>query len=213
MQRSTIRTMHTTADSQTSSQAILDFLAARSVVRSTDLTALGIARTALQRMEKQGKIVRLGRGLYALATADLGERASLAAVARRVPNGVLCLLSALRFHDMTTENPFEIWLAIDRNARSPVIAGLPLRVVRCNTATLGQGVEEHQVVGVTARVTTPARTVADCFKFRSKVGLDVAIAALRDYRHDRKGSQDELWQAAVVDRVARVMRPYMEAVL
>ncbi len=203
--------MNSLSHNQTS-KTVLDLVAAQGILRPADLQGTGIARSALQRLERQGRLVRMGRGLYALAGADLGEGASIAAVGRRVPNGVVCLLSALRFHGMTTENPSEIWLAIDRKDRRPVIAGLSLRVVRFSSALLSVGVETHVIDGVEVRITNQARTVADCFKYRSKVGLDVALAALRSYVQDRKGSADDLWQAAVMCRVANVMRPYLETV-
>ena len=190
----------------------LDLVAAKGVLRPADLQGLGIARTVLQRLERQGRLVKLGRGLYALAGAELGESAMLAAASRRVPTGVVCLLSALRLHDMTTENPSEIWLAIDRKARRPVIAGLPLRIVRFSPALLREGTDSQVIDGVEVRVTNPARTVADCFKYRSKIGIDVALAALRSYVRDRKGTADDLWCEAVRCRVANVMRPYLDAV-
>jgi predicted transcriptional regulator of viral defense system len=191
--------------------AVLDLVGAKGVLRPVDLQGLGIARTALQRLERQGRLVRLGRGLYALAGAEMGESAALAAVSRRVPDGIVCLLSALRFHHMTTENPSEIWLAIDRKARRPVIAGLRLRIARFKPALLREGIEFHRIDGVEVQVTTPARTVADCFKYRAKIGMDVALAALQSYVWDRKGTADDLWREAVNCRVANVMRPYLES--
>ena len=193
-------------------KTVLDLVATKGVLRPADLQGLGIARTALQRLEQQGRLTKLGRGLYALAGGDLGESATLAAASRRVPEGVVCLLSALRFHDMTTENPSEIWLAIDRKARRPVIAGLPLRIVRFSPGLLREGTEAHGIDGVEVRVTTPARTVADCFKYRGKIGIDVALAALQSYIRNRRGTADDLWREAVNCRVANVMRPYLEAV-
>jgi predicted transcriptional regulator of viral defense system len=160
-------------------------------------------------MVAAGELERLGRGLYALPSAEPTERRTLAEVARAVPAGVVCLLSALRFHDLTTQAPYEVWVAIGRKAWRPQAAGLPVRVVRMSGAALTAGVEEHNVEGVTVRVYGPAKTVADCFKFRGKVGLDVAIEALRDYWRGG-GSLDELHRYAEVCRVARVMRPYVE---
>jgi len=167
----------------------------------------------LQQLEHQGLLVKLGRGLYALATGQLGEHVTLAVVSRRVPQGVLCLLSALRFHAMTTESPHEVWLAINRSAHRPVIDGVSLRIVQCRLADYEGHVEHHVVDNVPITVTTPARTVADCFRYRSKVGLDVALAALRAYMVDKKGTIDELWQAATACRVATVLRPYLEAIV
>jgi predicted transcriptional regulator of viral defense system len=124
----------------------------------------------------------------------------------------VCLLSALRFHGLTTQNPFEIWLAIDRKAWRPRLVHPPLRLLYLSRAALGQGVEEHDVDGVTVRVFSAAKTVADCFKFRNKIGTDVAVEALRDYRRQHPKSLDAVWRFAEVDRVTRVIGPYLEAV-
>ena len=201
----------TTPPDNPTSQTVLALAAARGILRPSDLAGTGIARATLQRLVQTGALVRLGRGLYALADADPSEHTSLAAVARKVPHGVVCLLSALRFHGMTTENPFQVWLAIDRKARLPASSGTQLRIVRFAPHLLQQGVKPHDIDGVTVRITTPARTVADCFRYRAKIGLDVALAALRSYMRDGKGTMDELWQAALDCRVANVMRPYLEA--
>ncbi len=135
----------------------------------------------------------------------------LALASRRVPHGLICLLSALRFHDLTTQNPSRIWLAIDRKARAPREPELPLQIVRFSGPALSEGVEEHAVDGVPVRVYSSAKTVADCFEYRRKIGLDVALEALREYLHSRRGSIDELWRYAGVCRVQNVMRPYLEA--
>ncbi len=201
----------TTAENNQSAETVLALASVNGILRPADLRDTGIARTVLQRLVQAGLLVKHGRGLYALADADLGEHTSLAAVARRVPHGVICLLSALRFHGMTTENPFEVWLAIDRKARRPSASGTQLHIVRFAAKLLTNGVAPHNIDGVSVRVTSPARTVADCFRYRAKIGQDVALGALRSYIQDRKGSMDELWQAAVDCRVANVMRPYLEA--
>jgi predicted transcriptional regulator of viral defense system len=136
---------------------------------------------------------------------------SLEEACKRVPHGIVCLLSALRFHGLTTQAPFEVWLAIDRKARLPRLGALPLRIVRFSGRALKEGVEEHRIEGVPVKTYNPAKTVADCFKYRNKIGLDVALEALRDCRRQRKCTNDELWRYAKVCRVANVMRPYMEA--
>jgi predicted transcriptional regulator of viral defense system len=165
---------------------------------------------AVQRLCERGVLRRLGRGIYGLADAEFTEHHTLAEAARRVPAGVVCLLSALRFHELTTQNPFEVWLAIDGKAHQPKVDWHPLRIVRFSGAALTFGVEERDVEGVPVRVTSPAKTVADCFKYRNKIGVDVAVEALAAYRRERRGSVDELLRAAV-DRVTVVMRPYLEA--
>lgn len=149
--------------------------------------------------------------MYYLPDAELTEHRSLAEAAKRVPKGVICLLSALRFHELTTQSPFQVWIAIDRKAHRPASDGLSLRVVRFSGEPLTAGVEGHQIEGVTVKVYSAAKTVADCFKYRQKIGLDVALEALRDYRRGRRGPADELWRYAKICRVANIMRPYMEA--
>ena len=146
-------------------------------------------------------------------TLDEGftEKRMLAETAIRVPHGVICLLTALRFHDLTTQNPGEIWLAIAHNARTPREPGLPLRIVYLSGAALAAGVEVHQIDGASVRVYDAAKTVVDCFKFRNKVGTDVAIEALRDYLRRRGRSANALWRYAKIDRVSTVILPYLEA--
>lgn len=181
------------------------------VLRSRDFAAHGVSRVALQRLCERGVLRRLGRGLYGLADAKLTEHHSLAEAAQRVPAGLVCLLSALRFHELTTQNPFEVWLAIDVKAHKPKVDWPPLRVVRFSGEALTFGAEAHRVEGVPVRITSPAKTVADCFKYRNKIGADVAVEALAAYRRERRGTVDELLRAATVDHVAVVMRPYLEA--
>jgi predicted transcriptional regulator of viral defense system len=181
------------------------------ILRPRDLDRHGIARTYLQRLEARGLLERAGRGLYRLPSADATEHHSLAAACKLIPRGVVCLLSALRFHDLTTQAPFEIWLAIDRRDRRPMQRTPPLRIVRFSGRALTDGVELHQVEGVEARIYGPAKTVADCFKYRNKIGLDVALEALRDYRRRYPNGIDDLWHFARICRVANVMRPYLEA--
>jgi predicted transcriptional regulator of viral defense system len=180
-------------------------------MRSIDFEAHGVSRATVQRLCERGILRRLGRGIYGLADAELTEHHTLAEAARRVPAGVVCLLSALRFHELTTQNPFEVWLAIDGKAFKPKVDWPPVRIVRFSGAALTFGVEEHDVEGVPVRVTSPAKTVADCFKYRNKIGVDVAVEALAAYRRERRGSVDELLRAAAVDRVAVVLRPYLES--
>ena len=183
------------------------------VLRPRDLAQYGIPRAYLVRLQRQGRLARVGRGLYMLPHAAISEHHSLAEAGKRVPHGVVCLLSALRFHDLTTQAPFEVWLAIHPKARRPRAPELPLRIVRFSGASLSEGVEEHSVDGVLVRVYSPAKTVADCFKYRNKIGLDVALEALRDTWRQRRANIDELWHFAQVCRVAAVMRPYLEALV
>jgi predicted transcriptional regulator of viral defense system len=126
--------------------------------------------------------------------------------------GVVCLLSALRFHDLTTQSPFEVWLAIGEKSRLPKQENPQLRIVRFSAKALTYGVQSHRIEGVPVRVFTPAKTVADCFRYRNKIGLDVALEALRDCKRKRKATMDEIWKAAKVCRMANVMRPYLESI-
>jgi predicted transcriptional regulator of viral defense system len=191
---------------------LLDLARQRGVLRPRDLAPLGIPRQTLARLYRRGVFDRVGRGLYVLADADVTEHHTLAETARRVPHGVVCLLSALRFHDLTTQDPFEVWLAIENKARRPAPGRVPLHIVYVSGDAFTQGVESHEVEGVEVRVYGMAKTVADCFKYRSRVGLDVALEALRDYRRSGGFDADALWQAAKVCRVSTVIRPYLEAV-
>ena len=181
------------------------------MLRVRDLTAAGIHPEYLRRLCAAGDLTRLGRGLYAPADMELEAHHSLAEVCKKVPHGVVCLLSALRFHEIGTQNPSEVWLAIDRKAARPRNPSPPVHLVRFSGQALTYGAEEHRVEGVTVRVYGPAKTVADCFKYRNKIGLDVALEALRDVRQRKSVPLNQLWEAARVCRVANVMRPYLEA--
>ncbi|NLC57637.1 MAG: transcriptional regulator [Armatimonadetes bacterium] len=182
-----------------------------SVLRTRDIEALGISRQQLSHLCRRGVVRRVARGLYSLPDVAASTHHSLAEATKRVPRGVVCLLSALRFHGFTTQAPAEVWMAIDAKSWQPVVAELPIRIVRFSGDALVAGVEEHEVDGVMVHVYSPAKTVADCFKFRNKIGLDVALEALREGWRERRFSMDELWRCAKVCRVANVMRPYLDA--
>jgi predicted transcriptional regulator of viral defense system len=184
----------------------------KGIFRLAEARALGVHPEQVRRMTRQGELTRLGRGLYAPATFALGEHHTLAEVAKRVPKGIVCLLTALRFHGIGTQHPREVWLAVDRRAGVPRLDVAAVRVVRISGAALTAGIDEHDVEGVTVRVTSPAQTVVDCFRFRNRIGVDVAVEALRDYRRLRKGTVDELWRQAEQLRMTRVMRPYWDAI-
>ena len=190
---------------------VLELVRQAGVLRPRDLDPYGLPREHLRRLRDKGLLEQVARGLYVLTEADLGAHFGLVTACKRVPHGVVCLLSALRFHEVTTQAPFEVWMAVDRSARLPEAPDLPLRIVRFSGEALSQGIEIHQVEGAEVRVYAPSKTVADCFKYRSKIGVDVAVEALRDYLRLRKGTVDELWRYAGVCRVKSVMRPYLEA--
>lgn len=194
-------------------RALLDLVRKQGVLRSADLRPRGIPREYLSRLHREGILGRASRGVYYLPETELTEHHSLAEAIKIAPRGVVCLLSALRFHELTTQSPFEVWLALDRKAHRPVGGGVPLHVVRFSGQALTAGIKEHLVEGVNVRVYSPAKTVADCFKYRNKIGLDVALEALRDYWKRERANADELWKYAKICRVANVMLPYMEALV
>ncbi len=189
---------------------VLELTRERGYVRPRDLAGLGVSRPQLARLVARGLLERVGYGLYRAPEAAITEHHTLAQVAARAPGGVACLLTALRFHELTTQNPFEVWLAIGRKAARPRLDGLPVRVVYFSGAAFAAGVEERRVEGVPVRVYCPAKTVADCFKYRNTVGLDVALEALRETWRARRATMDDLWRYATICRVANVMRPYLE---
>lgn len=180
--------------------------------RSRDLGRYGISRMELQAAVAAGLLERAGRGLYLLpGSSTVTGQHTLAQVAQRIPQGIFCLLSALRFHELTTQNPPEVWVALPPSAWRPCLDVVAVRLVHFSGPALTEGVEQHRVEGVPVRVTSPAKTVADCFKFRGKVGLDVALEALRETWKARRATMDELQHYAGTCRVARVMRPYLES--
>ena len=180
------------------------------VLRVRDLTSRGIHPEYLRRLCQKGLLTRTGRGLYVAADAEISVHHGLAQAGKRVPHGVICLLSALQFHELGTQSPFEVWMALDRRAARPRMDYPPLRIVRFSGKALTEGIEEHTIESVRVRVYNPAKTVADCFKYRNKIGLDVALEALRDYREQKQCSNDDLWRFAKICRVANIMRPYLE---
>ncbi len=186
-------------------------LAAKGPVRARDLDKLGVPRAYLKRLCDRGRLEQVDRGLYRLADAPVTELSSLAEVSKRVPHAVIGLLSALQVHAMTTEAPHAVWILIDRHARTPTLRSPAFEVVRASGRALSHGVETRVIDSVKVRMTTPAKTVADCFRFRRHVGMEVALAALRDYLAKRKGSIDALVDAARADRIYPFLRPYLEA--
>jgi predicted transcriptional regulator of viral defense system len=194
------------------SDEVLTTVRSMGAIRSREAEARGISRKHLQRLAEQGFLYRATRGVYVPTDAALTETQSLVEVATRVPGGIFCLLTALRFHELTTQNPFEVWVALPPRARRPRLDYPPLRIASFTGDAFTEGMEEHQVGEALLRIYSPAKTVADCFKYRNKIGLDVALEALRDYRRKFRGGSDQLWHFAQVCRVANVMRPYMEAI-
>ena len=196
----------------THTQRVLDLATQKGLLRASDLDAIDAPRVVLTRLTAAGVLERVGRGLYRLPDAHGSEFESLAIVATKVPQAVFCLLTALQFHELTTQLPRQIWIAMPRGSHSPRIDYPPIRMVQMAGRAHLSGVEEHLCNEVKVRIYSPAKTVVDCFKHRNKIGLDVALEALKDAWRTRKASADDLWRYAQDCRVATVMRPYMEAV-
>ncbi|TYT76034.1 type IV toxin-antitoxin system AbiEi family antitoxin domain-containing protein [Desulfobotulus mexicanus] len=192
---------------------ILELAREKGIIRAMDVEALGISRNYLYRMHKAGLLERCAVGLYKLTEAPVNENFYLAEIAKRLPRAVICLVSALSYHGLTTQIPHEIWLTIPRASWLPHVDYPPVNLTYVSGLAYSFGIQEHVINGVSVRIYSPAKTVADCFKFRSKVGLDVAIEALREAWRSRKVTMDELVEAAGVDRVSKIMRPYLEAVV
>jgi len=195
----------------TQEQAVLALAKARPLLRARDVADQQLPTVILSRLVATGRLERVARGIYCLPGRSASEHRSLAEVSLRVGRGVVCLLSALRVHEIGTQAPFEVWLAIPPNMPSPRLDQPALRIVRMSGAALTEGVRQVQIDGVAVPVFDAEKTVADCFKFRNKIGLDVALEALQDGWRQKKLSMDKLWHYATVDRVANVMRPYMES--
>ena len=188
-------------------------LAQQGLLRVCDLTSRGLHPEYLRRLYQKGLVRREGRGLYIAADAEISIHYGLAQVAKRIPHGVICLLSALSFHEIGTQLPHQVWMAIDRRAAKPKTQFPPLRVMRFSGAALTEGIETYQIEGVPVQIFNPAKTVADCFKYRNKIGLDIALEALKECIRDRRTTMDDLWHFAKVCRMTNVMRPYMEAIV
>ena len=193
-------------------QAVLALAEQRPLLRARDLAEHGFPTMVLSRLVAAGKLERIARGVYSLTGRSLSEHRSLAEVALRVPQGIVCLLSALRVHGIGTQAPFEVWIAIPHNSPTPRLDQPALRAIRMSGPALSEGIEPTQIDGVSVPVFNAAKTVADCFKYRNKIGLDVALEALRDGWAQRKVTVDALWHYATIDRVANVIRPYLESV-
>lgn len=195
----------------TAQEAAVDIFRQHGTLRTRQAGALGVSRTTIQRMLEAGQLERLSRGVYRLADMPILGDPDLVVVTQRVPDCVVCLVSALAFHDLTTQIPYEIQIAIGRTARYPQISHPPIRVFRYQHALLNAGVETHDLEGHTIKVFSPEKTIADCFKYRNKIGPDIAIEALRLYWQRRRPDVPTLMRYAHLCRVDRIMRPYMEA--
>ena len=190
--------------------AILELAEAKGILRPKDVQEEGLPRQYVYRLYEQGKLEKISRGLYKLPEKQFSMSDTQLEACKRITHGVLCLKTALRFHDMTTQNPHKIWMAIEVKAWEPEV-DLPMKFIRMSGESFESGIEEHKVDNIPVRVYSAAKTVADCFKFRSKIGLEVCLDALRDFRFQNIGTMDDIWKYAKINRVLNVMRPYMEA--
>ncbi len=194
-----------------SREKILEIIEEMGVIRPKEVENLGIPRQYLHRMVEQGDLERIGWGLYTTSDRLSSSYLSLAIVQKRVPAGVICLLSALQFHEITTQLPFEVWVAIEGTSWAPMVDYPSVRYHRYSGEAFHFGIEVHTIDGVPVQIYSIAKTVADCFKFRYKIGKIVAIEALRQTLSEKRATIDELWIAARVCRVTKIMKPYLEA--
>jgi len=188
-------------------------LARKRFVRPKELEARGLSRVQLRKLVDQGLLQKTQRGLYTAKNFAFDAHVSLAEVAARSPKAVICLLTALRFHELTTENPSVVYVMLPPGIKAPRIEHPRLDVSWSAPLALASGIEEHVICGVKVKITSPAKTVVDCFKYRSKVGINVAIEALRDAWHKRLVTTDELWKLATINRMTNVMRPYLDSII
>jgi len=191
-------------------QQVISLAMQTGALRPRDLAGLGLPPEYLPQLARKGLMVRIGRGLYRLANSEPGEHQSLVEACARVPHGVLCLLTALRYHELTTQAPSEIWMAMKNGTRYPQVPEIPLHIIRFSGKVFTDGIEEHLVDGVLIRVYCLEKTIADCFKHRNKIGLDVALEALREGWRTHRITMENIWEYAKTDRVTNVMRPYLE---
>lgn len=198
---------------KTTANKVLKLVRETGILRARDLAAHNIPREYLGRLVKQGLLERHGRGLYMLTSADLTERHTFAQIAAKVPNGVICLLSALSFHELTTQSPSVVWLALPDKAWSPKLDYPPLRICWYSPDSFDEGIETHHIEGRMVKIYSVARTVADCFKYRNKIGISIALEALQDAWRQKKVTMAQIEKYAKICRVNRVMQPYLEALV
>ncbi|MEN8228846.1 MAG: type IV toxin-antitoxin system AbiEi family antitoxin domain-containing protein [Bacteroidota bacterium] len=194
-------------------EQILELAKEKGIIQAIDLEVLGITRNYLYKLSEKGQLIRTARGMYMLPDAPITENQNLVEIAKKIPNAVVCLISALSFHGITTQIPHEIWIAVPRDTWRPGIVYPPLHYTVLMENVYNFGIQEVNINGTIVKIYSPAKTVADCFKFRNKVGVDVAIEALREVWRSRKATMDELVEAAEVDRVSKIIRPYLEAIV
>jgi len=203
--------MSTKKRKKNKSDIVTHSLLRHGVMKTAAFVNMGISRAYLSKMKKQGLITQYNRGYYTLQHYNVSEHHSFVEASVAIPGGIICLLSALQFHGLTTQNPFKVWIAISSGRRTPAFKGVPTTIVHYSKTTLSEGVELHKIEGVQVKIFNVAKTIADCFKFRNKIGVDVAIEALKDGLKNGRCEVDDIWRYAKICRVAKTMRPYMEA--
>jgi len=192
-------------------QAVVDLAKQLGTIRIKDLLERDIHPEFARRLVSKGFLVRLGRGLYVLADSEITEFHDFAIIGKRIPRGVICLTSALRYHDIGTQLPRKIWLALKEGSAQPRLSYPPVSIVRISGACFSEGIDEQEIEGIAVKIYNPAKTVADCFKFRNRIGLEAAIEAARECLRGQKTSSDEIYYYAKICRVWNVMKPYLEA--
>jgi predicted transcriptional regulator of viral defense system len=181
------------------------------VLRMSEALSAGIHRRMLYAMLEVGVVEQLSRGLYRLSDLPPLGNPDFVSVSLKIPNGAICLISALAYHEITTQVPHEVYVALDRGTEAPRLGHPPLRVFWFSGESFTIGIEKHKIDGVPVRIYSPEKTIADCFKYRNKIGLDIAIEALKLYREKKRLKLEDLMQIARVCRVEKVIRPYIEA--
>ncbi len=192
-------------------QAVINLAKKLGTIRIKDLLNRGIHPEFARRLVRKDVLARSGRGLYTLSGSEITEHHDLALIGKRLPKGVICLTSALRFHGIGTQLPRKIWLALEKGSAQPRLSYPPISVVRLSGASFSEGISIHSIEGVPVRIYNPAKTVVDCFKFRNRIGLEAAIEAARECLHERKATSDEIYHYAKITRAWNVMKPYLEA--
>ena len=193
---------------------ILEYAAKKVIICPREIENMGISRQVLYKLYQEGRLVRIARGTYSIQDVEPTEYYTYVAVAVAFPNSIICLLSALQFHNLTTQMPHKVWIAFNRETdrRSRKSVRLPVTIVRFSGKSFSEGIENHCIDGVDVRIYCAAKTIADCFKYRNKIGLEIAIEALTDCIRQKKATRDHIWHFAKICRVSRVIRPYMEAI-
>lgn len=198
---------------KSSRHRLIELVRKQGIIRTRDADKLGIAREYLRRLRNEGILEQPGRGLYVLAQSKPTEMQSIIEVCKKVPNSVVCLLSALQYHGLTTQLPHEVWIAIGNSSWQAKVDTVKIRITHFSPASFSYGIQKVSIGGVKLRIFNPAKTIADCFKFRNKVGLDVALEALREALAKRIVSVDDISKAASVCRVSTVIQPYLESLV